>query len=261
MRSSVLLFMMVLSFAGYGQRQRLLLLNAPASPYALNWRADAFMAPAGAGLFGISVLLERNKPNAAYGSYSRKDIWRPERTFTGPYRKPAAVASDLLLYVPCALPATLMFDKNIRKSWSFYIMYTEVMAINGGLTYFAKTIANRPRPYAYSTTADPDMVTGKEPLRSFFSGHTSFAAASMFFMAKVYHDHHPKSKWRYAMWSAAAATPLATGALRVRAGKHFPTDVAVGYVVGALTGFGVPWVHQRIQQRWQRKNPTAIEGF
>jgi membrane-associated phospholipid phosphatase len=51
------------------------------------------------------------------------------------------------------------------------------------------------------------------------------------------------------VWATAAAFPLVTGILRLTAGKHYPSDVLVGYLVGAATGILVPFAHQRMQHR------------
>ncbi len=141
-------------------------------------------------------------------------------------------------------------------------MWAEVMLLNGAATYLTKTLVDRPRPYAYANNpVDAADIEGKEPLRSFFSGHTSMAAASTFFLAKVYSDYHPHNRWRYAVWTAAGALPAVTGFLRIQAGKHFPTDVMVGYVVGAATGYLVPFVHQKLKQRQLRPQPQTLVGF
>ena len=54
--------------------------------------------------------------------------------------------------------------------------------------------------------------------KAFFSGHTSISAVNSFFLAKVYADYFPESKWRALTWSLAAAVPAFTGYLRVKAG-------------------------------------------
>jgi len=56
----------------------------------------------------------------------------------------------------------------------------------------------------------------------------------------VYHDLNPNSDFDPVIWTTAALIPAITGYLRVKGGKHFPTDVVVGYVVGALVGILVP---------------------
>ncbi|MBT8218659.1 MAG: phosphatase PAP2 family protein, partial [Bacteroidia bacterium] len=45
------------------------------------------------------------------------------------------------------------------------------------------------------------------------------------------------------VWTTAIAVPALTGLLRTRAGKHFYTDVIVGFVVGAAVGYLIPEIH------------------
>ncbi len=242
-------------------QHRLPFFHNPSSPYTVSWKADAFLGPIGAGMFGAALIADRNKPNAVPGSYSLTDVNKFDRNFARSYHKLPAKVSDVFMFSSVALPGLLLIDKNIRKDKSFYLMYAEVLMLNGGATYLAKTLANRPRPFMYDANTSPELTNGKEPLRSFFSGHTSFTAASLFFMAKVYHDYHPHSPWRFVMWTGAAVTPAVTGLLRVRAGKHFPTDVATGYLVGAATGYLVPLIHQKIKQRKVKSQEPQPEGF
>jgi len=257
-------FLMLLLFAyslpGIAQH-RLPFFDNTTSPYAVSWKADAFLAPIGAGFISAAFIVDRHKPHALFGTYRQQDIWRPDRGFVRSINHRAAAASDVFMFTSLGAPALLLIDKMIRRDKSFYIMWAEVMVLNAGFTQLTKALVDRPRPYAYATNSNPQTVTGKEPLRSFFSGHTSYTAASLFFIAKVYHDYHPHSPWRHVLWVNAAVTPAVTGFLRVRAGKHFPTDVAVGYVVGAATGILVPYVHQKIKQRQNRQINEPVEGF
>ncbi|MEQ8424859.1 MAG: phosphatase PAP2 family protein, partial [Cyclobacteriaceae bacterium] len=79
-----------------------------------------------------------------------------------------------------------------------------------------------------------------------FSGHTSHTAAASFFMAKVISDYHPNMNKgaRIILWSAAVYIPALTATLRVKAGKHFPSDVVAGYAVGAFAGWLIPQLHK-----------------
>ena len=65
------------------------------------------------------------------------------------------------------------------------------------------------------------------------------------FAAKVYNDLYPDSRWRKWVWVGALAVPAATAWYRYRAGKHFPTDVTVGYAIGAGLAWLVPTLHKR----------------
>lgn len=90
---------------------------------------------------------------------------------------------------------------------------------------------------------------------SFFSGHTSSAAAMSFFTAKVFSDYFPDSKWKPLVWTMAATLPALTGYFRIKGGKHYPTDVIMGYTVGALIGFFVPYIHQT---KWKPKKEQDL---
>ena len=43
----------------------------------------------------------------------------------------------------------------------------------------------------------------------------------------------------------AAALPALTGYLRIRAGRHYPSDVLVGYLVGGAVGYLIPTLHKK----------------
>jgi membrane-associated phospholipid phosphatase len=47
------------------------------------------------------------------------------------------------------------------------------------------------------------------------------------------------------VWTGAITLPAIVGYLRVKAGRHYPSDVIVGYGVGALIGYLVPTLHKR----------------
>ena len=72
----------------------------------------------------------------------------------------------------------------------------------------------------------------------------ALVAGTSFLTARLYSDFHPDSKWKPAVWAAAATIPAVTAYLRVQGGKHYPTDVAAGYAVGALTGYFIPKLHK-----------------
>jgi hypothetical protein len=42
----------------------------------------------------------------------------------------------------------------------------------------------------------------------------------------------------------AAVVPAFPGLMRVKAGKHFATDVMAGYAFGALLGYFIPHMHK-----------------
>ena len=118
-------------------------------------------------------------------------------------------------------------------------MLAETFAMAWGFTNLSKRIAKRPRPYMYNDNYDifPMEMRRRDDARmSFFSGHTSGSAAMYYFTAVTFSKYYPDSKLKPFVWGTSISIPVLTGFMRVKAGKHFPTDVLLGYVVGALIG-------------------------
>ena len=132
-----------------------------------------------------------------------------------------------------------------KDAFDISLIYGETLFFTVGLTIITKNTAHRIRPLVYNSNFSLEDKMTKNARFSFFSGHASVVAASSFFTAKVFSDYHPDSKWKPWVWGAAITFPAITGYLRVRAGKHFPTDVMTGYAVGALVGYFVPHIHKR----------------
>lgn len=85
---------------------------------------------------------------------------------------------------------------------------------------------------------------------SFYSGHTATVAVGTFFTAKVYADYHPDlGGKKYLLYGLALVPPTVVGIYRIKALRHFPTDVVIGGIVGAGVGFLVPELHRK----WQGK--------
>lgn len=104
----------------------------------------------------------------------------------------------------------------------------EAAAWNFGMTLLAKAVFNRNRPILYTG----DALAGQESLtshRSMYSGHTSTA----FVLATSYVLSMSHKKGLDRFWPVLVATGV--GVMRVAAGKHFPTDVLVGAMVGSGT--------------------------
>jgi membrane-associated phospholipid phosphatase len=77
--------------------------------------------------------------------------------------------------------------------------------------------------------------------KSFFSGHVSFGATGTFFTVKVLTDYyHIKGFKRILLYTAAAVPPLITGYYRIKAGRHFKTDVLTGLLAGGTSGILIP---------------------
>ncbi len=161
--------------------------------------------------------------------------------------------ADYSLGVALALPAFLMFDKQIKRDWSdALLMYMETMTITTNIfewSFLGPSFQNKFRPITYYDQLTYDQRNSGSYRNSFYSGHVATLAASTFFMAKVFSDYNPGiGNKKYLLYGAATIPPLILGYFRVAGLKHFPSDVMVGIGVGALVGIIVPELH-RLQDK------------
>lgn len=221
------------------------------SPYGLSWKLDAPMLGTSIGLNTSYFLLKRRLPPLTEPqilALRRDDVWAFDRSPTYNWSPRAAHASDGLMFFAIASPALLLLDPNVRRDApKVGFMAFQTFALTTGITNLTKVLVRRTRPYVYNPNAPMAKKMEGDARLSFFSGHTSVSASMSFFTAKVYHDYNPTSRARPYIWATAALVPAVTGFLRWRAGKHYITDIVVGYAVGALVGIGVPELHRRIR--------------
>lgn len=202
----------------------------------------------GLATIGVSKIIERNVPALTPDQILKLDPTqiRPkfDRRATKNWSRQAKIWSDALVFGSMAASAGVVFGKN-NDFKTMSLILAEAYFLNYGLTNLTKNWMRRTRPYAFNPDVPMTEKLKIKTRRSFFSGHTSLAATGSFLLAKVLSDNFPEKKWTKMVWAGAATLPALTGWQRVRAGKHFPTDVLAGYAVGALVGWGVPELHRR----------------
>lgn len=123
-------------------------------------------------------------------------------------------------------------------------IFIESLAVTTAFTSVVKLGARRPRPFTYDPSYDPDAGSRDDEL-SFFSGHSSTvaaASATAIYFAFAESGRDPR---RFVVLSAGMVATLSVATLRVRAARHFPSDVTVGAIVGASIGVLVPHLHRR----------------
>lgn len=172
------------------------------------------------------------------------------------YSLPLQNASDILLYTSYAFPlSTLLIPEARQDVGMIALMLTEGVLVNEMLTGITKNLVNRPRPFTYNTNLSDEVRTEDGNNLSFFSGHTSYTALLSFFSAQVLNTYVEKPLSRKMIWAGAILWPAATGYFRYAGGKHFITDVMVGYAVGAAIGYLIPKLHDTEQAN---KNPKGF---
>ncbi len=227
-------------------------LHASATPYSLTLKNEIPYIAIGLSISSIALTMDMYNPVQPYTanellSLDKNRINSFDRSATDNWSPSANGISNVLISTATLLPIIFITNRH-TKSYLFplIVMYGEVLLANYGVTMFTKNVVNRARPLTYNTEAPMEKRTNSTSKESFFSGHTSHATASSIFVAKVLCDYHPNMNkgLKIGIWTAMLTLPAVTAYLRVQAGKHFPTDVIVGYVVGGAIGYFIPHLHK-----------------
>jgi membrane-associated phospholipid phosphatase len=219
-------------------------------PYETEGGQEAAVLGSAAVLFGLGLWADQSyeplTPEEIAALDPESINWF-DRSATRQWSPGAAKASDIMVATTTIAPLSLLLtDQGSREPWTMGVMYLETYALQGGLTYLVKNLFNRTRPYVYNDNPDIPLSVKMEKTsrRSFYSGHTSSAFASMVFMASVFERLYPDSDARGWVWGGCLTAAATTGYLRYQAGKHYPSDILVGAAMGAFVGYLVPTLHE-----------------
>ncbi len=235
------------------------------SPYKLSFKKEPILLGIGLSLEGVDQFQQKNNIEtlsiAEVMSLDRMSVNSFDRGATFNSSKSAKQLSDVLFLGSFSAPFLFLGGKETRQEWGkIGLIYIETALITTGLTGLTKRLSKRIRPLAYNDDFELSERQRKQNRFSFFSGHTSLAASNSFFIAKVFSDYYPDSKWKPYIWGAAIAIPAATAVARVQAGKHYRTDVITGFVVGGAIGFLIPHLHRSKKKKDWSLTPT-MNGF
>ena len=217
------------------------------SPYSFSRGLDMKIAGlSGSLLLGSMLMSYKSMDLNDISSLDPNDISNFDSKAIDNWNLNSMKMSDLLLFSSIAAPGLLMLDKKIRNDYrSFSLIWAESIFLALGITNFTKVLVGRPRPYLYGDKASNDYKLKKYNKKSFFSGHTSITAVSWFVMASMYEDYQPESTISSYLWASAFLVPAYTAYCRYDAGKHFPSDLIAGYLVGGAVGVLVPKWHTK----------------
>ena len=174
------------------------------------------------------------------------------------YAPRAALMSDAGLALSIAVPAGFAIGTDWdRAAGERALVFGESIAATLAVGSLTKLIVARPRPYTYST--DPRAIlkrrdAGRDAYRSFFSAHTAVAFASVAAGGALYATRTDDTGNRALVYGAGAFAAAATANWRIRAGRHFYSDVVAGALVGTAIGTAIPALQSR-----DLHVPTGIE--
>jgi len=141
-----------------------------------------------------------------------------------------------VLIVPLALDA---LDLGLDRPWlDDAVVFAQTLLVNGALVTAVKFIVQRPLPRTYA--GDPSLIDRPEGYRSFYSGHTSFVFAGLSATAMTMRLRYGEKVWP---WIVTGIVGSSVAIERVADGRHFPSDVIVGALIGSGIGIAVPALH------------------
>jgi len=205
------------------------------------------------GLAGTAMLTLGYKPDPSAG-WDRALLFDEPvrdalRASTPEGRKASDFASNLTLGSGVALVAfdalglAWAGDRNPRVARELVWMDAEAYAVTLLVTSATKLLVLRHRPYSAPCRSDSSYVADceKEVNVSFFSGHSAISATSAGLVCVEHQYLHLYGGAGDALACAGALGAMtATGLLRIASDNHWATDVAVGYLVGFASGYGLP---------------------
>jgi membrane-associated phospholipid phosphatase len=236
------------------------------SGYEINrWPSAGIVAAGFTGnLIGLSVLDKKSRVSAAEAVLLSKSDVNSFDDFVFRYPSSGFDAaphrSDITMFSSVVLPAALLLHKDFNSWWLDYsLLYFKTHAIGANIyAWGIPHLVDRYRPLVYYDDTPIGARIGNRKANSFFSGHVSTTATGSFFLATMIADNlMEKNKW--IAYTAGALPPAFVALDRMRAGKHFPSDVITGFIIGGAVGILVPKLH-RSDWREKRRNKRNLKA-
>ncbi len=223
--------------------------TAAFTPYKTGLLKDglAIAGAVGVTFLGYELISNKNDLTPAELAAKTKDnLPFFDRFVAGNYSTQADKDSYILFDADYALPfIAALIDKDQRaKFGQVAVLYIETIAITGSMYTLAAGLVYRSRPFVYGNKAPMAKRLDKGAQRSFYGGHVAGTAASVFFIAKVYHDFHPGSKLTPYLYATSGALTGLMAYMRMQAGYHFFSDCLLSSVIGSATGILIPQFHK-----------------
>lgn len=212
----------------------------PAAPYRATWWDAVSVGTAGAlYLLPAALGLPNGAPSCAPcdpASLPGVDRWALR-----PVSAPIGTASNLLLVGVAGSAAFLSLEGQPgAQARGNAAVLANSLAWTAATTEWLKVIVRRKRPVLYTSGATA-AAGDKGNQESLPSGHASvaFAAATTYWVLAQRERLPHRTRNTILLYAGA----VGVAALRVAAGKHFPTDVLAGAALGSGIGWLVPTIH------------------
>lgn len=213
---------------------------------ALDPLEEAALIGGGLVLYGGSLFLQSRKPMPDKTAVDPAAIPFFDRIYpSNPSATLSSVGDDLAL-ASVAMPLWLLSGRSSGEILTLGVMYVETLELAYGVDSLLKSAVVRYRPYAYSTST-PANFSNSDITASFPSSHTTLAFSAAVFTGYFFDELNPDSNLKALVWASGLGVAAAVSTLLVASGDHFISDVVAGSIIGAASGFLVPFLHERVQ--------------
>jgi membrane-associated phospholipid phosphatase len=219
------------------------------SPYTFSLvRHGAFVA-SGVGTLLLARALDEPGEPLAEQALRELDADRVngfDRPATSRYDASLQDRSRSLARAALVLPALLLMEP---RSWSdlplLAVMYGETLLLSTSLPSISHRIVDRTPPWAYNEELSDELRGEPHPDGVFIAGRTAATFSSAVFLATVVGDYRPDSVLRYGVWAGALLAAGGIAYLEFESGRHYPSDLIGGALVGGVIGSAIPRAHRR----------------
>lgn len=212
------------------------------SPYSTLWKGKNKWIYGGIALHaGINFVAEKSIPETQLTVRHFKlpfDRLRPVSLNT----KAAHLSDGIIAGNFClGLAASFLNVKSNKAMILTEITQSTFVTLN--LCKSVKMSINRGRPYTYGQPAG--TFGSRNDVYSFFSGHSASSSAVSTTLWLNRSKISSNQKLNYVICGTSSLMTLSTALLRIKAHKHYPSDV----ITGVITGAGISLLVHQIQRK------------
>lgn len=216
---------------------------------------DIVLGALALGLYGISYSMDYpERPDEIVLDIN--DVNAFDRRLMFPLDSNKNEISEGIVHALLVLPVITVFGNfNMKTLVTYGIMYSEAFFLTFGTRVWLKKSITRNRPYMY------DYEIWYKPtfyeFNSFPSGSTAMAFLGATFLTTTLSQEYPEAVWKWPFIFGSYSLAAWAGAIRLRSGHHYLTDVLAGAAIGSFYGWAVPFLHKNRKNKNPRIDITG----
>jgi hypothetical protein len=217
-----------------------------AQAYQFRPKLDLGLGSSGLAVQGLFQYLHFRQKSLPVPAVRPEFKLGPDHWFAYQYRPKAAKCSDLLVATQLALPLISgMARIKLPEYQKAMMVGAQSLLWTMNITQGIKLLKLRSRPFVYSVNAPESLKNKLDARYSFFSGHSSaafcLATATTLALKPLGISGTPRT----IIGAASFMTAGSIAVLRIASGKHYPTDVLTGMILGCGVALLNHYAHVR----------------